>query len=466
MPREARETAVRKTEEKIERVIARYRMFPPGCAVVAGFSGGADSTALTHFLYTHRARYGIVLIAAHINHGLRGEEADADEAAARRFCAELGIPFRSLRADVAALAREQGLCLEDCGRRVRYAFFRSVLQEQGCALGRIATAHTASDNAETMLMNLARGAGTHGLRGILPVRGQVVRPLLALTRAEVEAYCASYGLSFVQDASNDSEAYARNRVRHGAVPVLRTLNPALEDSMLRAARLLSEDDALLTEQAQAALDAARHGGGWDLRALRKLPSPLLSRALMAAARSAGASRLTLEQVDAMARAVHEGGGVCVAGGIQILARGNTLFAQSPPAEEETGWCVPLRKGEALLPDGRCLRLRPANRAEAENPQKFYNFLFHNPADYDTIQNDLFVRTRRPGDRFRLPGRSFTRPLRRLLAEAGVPPAERDSCLLLGQKGREELLWAEQLGPGGEWAGEGALWRVEIIEKRK
>ena len=205
MPREAMKTAVRKTEEKIERVIARHRMFPPGCAVVAGLSGGADSTALTHFLYTRRARYGIVLIAAHINHGLRGEEADADEAAARRFCADRGIPFRVFHADVAALAREQGLCLEDCGRRVRYGFFRSVLQEQGCALGRIATAHTASDNAETILMNLARGAGTHGLRGILPVRGQVVRPLLALTRAEVEAYCACYGLPFVQDASNDSK---------------------------------------------------------------------------------------------------------------------------------------------------------------------------------------------------------------------------------------------------------------------
>ena len=220
--------------------------------------------------------------------------------------------------------------------------------------------------------------------------------------------------------------------------------------MLRAARLLSEDDALLTEQAQAALDTARRGGGWDLRALRELPSPLLSRALMAAARSAGASRLTLEQVDAMARAVREGGGVCVSGGIQILARGNTLFAQSPPAEED-GWCVSLHGGEALLPDGRRLRLRPANRAEAENPQKFYNFLFHNPADYDTIQNDMVIRTRLPGDRFRPAGRGVSKPLRRLLAEAGIPPAERGRQILLSRAGSGEILWAEGLGPCEAWS---------------
>ncbi len=267
MPRDAKAGPAEEIEQKIKGVIARYSMLPPGCAVVAGFSGGADSAALTHFLFTHREEYGIRVAAAHVNHCLR-ETADRDEEAARRFCAERGIPFFVRRADVAALARREGLCAEDCGRRVRYAFFRELA---GDGNARIATAHTASDNAETMLMNLVRGAGTHGLSGIPPVRGSIIRPLLGLTRAETEAYCAHYRLPFVQDETNFEEDYARNRVRLGAVPVLRTLNPALENAMLRAADLLREDDALLTAQAAEALARARRGGGWELAALRALP---------------------------------------------------------------------------------------------------------------------------------------------------------------------------------------------------
>ncbi len=446
-------------EQKIKGVIARYAMLPPGCAVVAGFSGGADSAALTHFLFTHREEYAIQLTAAHVNHGLR-EAAGADEEAARSFCAERGIPFRCLRADVAALAGERGLCIEACGRQVRYDFFHSLLGEDG---GRIATAHTASDNAETMLMNLARGAGTHGLGGIPPVRGAIVRPLAALTRQEVEVYCAHYGLSWVQDETNFANAYARNRVRLAAVPALRTLNPALEGAMLRTAELLREDDELLEAMARSALEEAKRGGGWDLAALRRLPRPVLSRALIAAVQEAGPARLTRENVEEMMRAVLCGGGVTVAGGIQILAKGNTLFAQQPGGENE-GFCVPLSGGEARLPDGRVLRIRPLTREEAENPQKFYKFLFHNPGNYDTIQNDMVVRTRLPGDRFRPAGRGVSKPLRRLLAEAGVPPASRGRVLLLALRDSGEILWAQGLGPCEAWSAGGrtdGVLRVEI-----
>lgn len=450
--------SVQEIEQKIKGVIARYAMLPSGCAVIVGFSGGADSAALTHFLFTHREEYGITVAAAHLNHGLR-DGAAADEEAACRFCGERGIPFYSRRADVAALARAQGLCVEDCGRKLRYDFFRELLGERG---GRVATAHTASDNAETMLMNLARGAGTHGLGGIPPVRGEIIRPLAAVTRAEVERYCAFYSLPYVQDETNFAEDYARNRVRLGAIPVLRTLNPSLERGMLRAAELLREDDELLCEMARQALARARRGGGWDLRALRELPRPILSRALIAAAREAGPSRLTRENVEEMERAVLEGGGVTVAGGIQILAKGNTLFAQ-PPEASGSGWAVPVQGEETLLPDGRRLRIRRLTGEEAENQQKFYNFLFHNPGNYDTIQNDMVARTRQPGDRFRPAGRNVTKPLRRLMAEAGIPPAERGRRLLLARAGTGEILWAEGLGPCEAWSARGRKDGVFLVE---
>ncbi len=438
--------SISEIEQKIKRVIARYAMLPSGCTVVVGFSGGADSAALTHFLFSHREEYGVSVVAAHVNHGLRSA-AGHDEEAARRFCEKRGIPFCCRRADVAALAREQGLCVEDCGRKLRYAFFRELL---GTSEGRIATAHTASDNAETMLMNLARGAGTHGLAGIPPVRGEIIRPLFLVTRAEVEFYCAFYRLPYVQDETNFEEDYARNRVRLGADPVLRTLNPSLEDGMLRAAELLREDDELLCGMARQALEEAKRGGGWDLAVLRKLPRPVLSRALIAVVRQTGSSRLTRENVEEMERAVRCGGGVTVAGGIQILAKGNTLFAQLPERDAE-GWSVPLVPEKTFLPDGRVLRIRPLTKYEAENQQKFYNFVFHNPGNYDTIQNDMVVRTRLPGDRFRPAGRGVSKPLRRLLAEAGIPPAERGRQILLSRAGSGEILWAEGLGPCEAWS---------------
>ena len=458
MLREAKAGSAEEIEQKIRGVIARYSMLPPGCAVVAGFSGGADSAALTHFLFTHREEYGIRVLAAHVNHGLR-ETADRDEEAARRFCAERGIPFFVRRADVAALARREGLCAEDCGRRVRYAFFRELA---GDGNARIATAHTASDNAETMLMNLVRGAGTHGLSGIPPVRGAIVRPLLGLTRAETEAYCAHYRLPFVQDETNFEEDYARNRVRLGAVPVLRTLNPSLENAMLRAADLLREDDALLTAQAKEALGRARCGGGWDLAALRALPAPLLSRALMLAVAETGPSRLTRANVEAMMEAVLHGGGTVVAGGIQILAKGNTLFAQRPDASI-SGFCVPVNPRGTLLPDGRTLRIRPLTEREAENPQKFYKFVFHNPGNYDTIQNNVVARTRRPGDSFRPAGRGLSKPLRKLFSEAKVPPLERDRRLVLEWKPDGELVWVEGLGASQAWSAGGRTAGVFLVE---
>lgn len=463
MLRETRGTSavIATIEEKIRGVIARYSMLPSGAAVVVGFSGGADSAALTHFLSVHQEVYGISLTAAHINHGLR-KTAERDEDAARRFCEERKIPFFCRRVDVAALAREQGLCVEDCGRKVRYAFFRELAGSGPHA--RIATAHTASDQAETMLMNLARGAGTRGLSGIPPVNGPVIRPLIALTRQEVEQYCAWYGLSYVQDESNWEETYARNRVRHQVIPVLRTLNPSLERGMLRAAELLREDDDLLRRLASDALEQSRHGGGWTLSDLRALPRPILSRALILAARQAGAGRLTREQVEDMERAVRHGGAATVAGGIQILAKGNTLFAQAPVSHTD-GWCVPLRAEGTLLPDGRILRIRPFSGGQAENPKKFYKFLFHNPGNYDTIQNDMVVRTRLPGDRFRPAGRGVSKPLRRLLAEAGVPPAVRDSRILLAERGGE-IRWAEGLGPCEAWSARGDAADVFLVEIEK
>ena len=202
-------------EAKIAQTAERFAMLPEGGAVVAGVSGGADSMALLFYLLKIAPERGISVCAAHLNHGLRGEEAERDEDFVRSYCAAHGVECRVRRADVRAEAARTGQSEETCGRSLRYAFFAELAQERGA---RIATAHTLSDNVETVLLNLARGTGLSGLCGIPPVRDGIVRPLLFLTRAQTEAYCRENGVPFVTDSTNLTPAYARNPVSYTHLP--------------------------------------------------------------------------------------------------------------------------------------------------------------------------------------------------------------------------------------------------------
>ena len=163
--------------DKALSAVEKYNMLSPGAAVIAAVSGGADSMAMLLFLMKISERYSLSLTVAHVNHGLRGEEARRDEEYVRSFCEKNSLRFEVLHADVAALAKQSVETCEECGRRVRYEFFESIDKN-----AKIATAHTASDNAETMLFNLARGSSLKGLCGIPPVRGNIIRPLIFCTR--------------------------------------------------------------------------------------------------------------------------------------------------------------------------------------------------------------------------------------------------------------------------------------------
>ncbi|MBQ9109096.1 MAG: tRNA lysidine(34) synthetase TilS, partial [Oscillospiraceae bacterium] len=197
------------------KTIAEFHMLTQGDFVAVGVSGGADSVALLSLLCCLRGELDLTLVACHINHNLRGAEAKRDEDFVRRLCDRLGVECRVLSADVAALAREEGRSVEETARQVRYRFFAETAGKRG----KIATAHTAADNTETVLLNLARGSGLRGLCGIPPVRGNILRPLIGGTREQTEAWCCQNGLEWVEDSTNAADDYTRNRLRHHAVPV-------------------------------------------------------------------------------------------------------------------------------------------------------------------------------------------------------------------------------------------------------
>jgi tRNA(Ile)-lysidine synthase len=220
-------------------------LLKPGLRLAVGVSGGADSVALLRALHARRSELGLVLHAAHLHHGLRGAEADADLEFVRALAGELELPFHEARVDVAAEAEKARESIEEAARRLRYAWFRR-LMASGAAEA-VATAHTRNDQAETVCAKFLRGAWTEGLGGIHPVvtfpEGRILRPLLAATRAEVEAYLKALGQAWREDSSNRHLTYTRNRIRHELLPLLEEWNPQIREHLAQMSALAREEEA-------------------------------------------------------------------------------------------------------------------------------------------------------------------------------------------------------------------------------
>ena len=204
--------------KKTEQFIRKYDMIRKSDVVAAGVSGGADSVCLLFVLCALREKLGFQIVVCHVNHCIRGKAAAADEEFVARLCRELDVPCRIFRENVELIARNRKQSTEEAGRTVRMDAFETMCLEDGGT--KIATAHHREDNAETVLMNLARGTGLKGLCGIRPVNGKWIRPLLVLGKKEIEEYLRSREISWCEDATNSEDDYTRNRIRHNIMPLL------------------------------------------------------------------------------------------------------------------------------------------------------------------------------------------------------------------------------------------------------
>lgn len=298
---------------KVLKTIEAYQMLSSDAAVVAGVSGGADSMALLHLLWQQRQAWPELKVsAAHVNHCLRGEEANRDEAHVRQYCQKEGIPLEVLRINVREEAEKRGMGLEACGRAVRYEFFRRLAGESGV----IATAHTLSDHVETVLLHMTRGTGLKGLCGIPPVRENIVRPLIDCTRREIEDYCRENEIPYVTDSTNLKAEYSRNKIRLQVFPALKEINPALEEAVGRMTQSLREDDGYLWAEARCLLErAALEKGGWSCSVLSQGKKPVRIRALRLLQGESKPEARHLEEIDRMVLAGQ--GGVSVPGGLDF-----------------------------------------------------------------------------------------------------------------------------------------------------
>ena len=433
---------------RVEDFCIREGLLQPGAPLhlAAAVSGGADSMALLLLLQQLQPRFGYTLSACHVNHGLRGQSADRDEAFVRAECARLGVPLRVFHA--AELASPPAHAGEDWARRLRYTAFA---QLQGQGIDAIATAHTANDQAETLLLRLARGTGLHGAGGIRPKRGCYLRPLLCLSRAETEAVCRAAGQPWVTDETNDTDAYARNRLRHSALPALESTNAAAVQNLARFCEKAARVDAYLAAGAAKLLAAARLPGAepaWQLAPLQAADPLLLETALhslVAPVRDAEEKYVQL-----LCAVVRQGSGAVQLTGQVRFCAGNGCLRQEmlpdalPRQLESAPQQVP------FLPEKQLeFWLRGGWKGKAElltadfekKIQVVHKKDLKNRADYariTTLYTGLVLRARQPGDRFRPAGRGLSKPLRKWMNEAGVPNELRDTLPLLASG--SEILW--------------------------
>ncbi len=291
----------------------RWALLSPGDTVLVAVSGGPDSLSLLHLLWTERETRQISVEAAHLDHGLRGNESAAEAQWVLDWCVERGIVCHIAKEDAAAWASAHKQSVQEAARAVRYAFLERTAANIGA--NKIATGHTRDDQAETVLSNILRGTGTDGLRGIPERRGPIIRPMLGVSRAEIEAHCAAHGLSPRQDPSNFSaDHYTRNRIRLELLPLLRwDFNPRVDDALLRLSEIAARDSDFLAVQAQAAFaDVTRQSDAFrvqlDRAALAALHPALLRSVLRRAIADlrGTAEGVSYEHLEKVCRAVLSG----------------------------------------------------------------------------------------------------------------------------------------------------------------
>lgn len=424
---------------KFLNTVKKYKMLTFGEKVVVGVSGGPDSMALLFCLLKYQEEVGIELEVAHVNHGLRGGESDLDEQLVQEFSQKHGLKLHTKRLDHLKDTPEN---LQARARELRYEFFYEILENTGAT--KIALAHTASDVAETVMMNIIRGAGSEGLCGIWPVRGKIIRPLFAVFRKEVMAFLEEQKIPYRIDSSNLVPKYLRNKVRLKLFPYIREqFQTEIEERLFNLARIKQEENQVLEQHLQELWQKVYREdeeGYLDVNALGKLSRAekgLILRKFWE--KTVGSKRdLYQEHLDILTAFCEDSGG-----GTRYLTLPRGIRAKLVYGK------LYLEKNKTLKTIPFAYELTVPGRIAIPEVKRTIEVKLANHDNFDFLvagQSRVVVRNRRPGDRFTFKG--HTKKLKEWLIDYKIPKEIRDSLLILEVNG--QVAWVEQLGAGDEF----------------
>ncbi len=458
---------------KVRQFIEKHGLFIRGERVVVALSGGPDSCALFLSLMRLAKTLGITLYAAHFNHESRGAESDSDESFCRKLAQDYGVEFVSGK--MGGAKKPRGLSIEDYYRRKRYAFLRRTSADWKA--DKIALGHHLNDQAETVLLHLIRGSGPAGLRGFLPIRdGIFVRPLMDVSRKEIDLFLKNEGLVCRQDASNEEEVFTRNRLRLELMPFLRKhFNPSIERTLVQTAEILRREDVYMRDQLETTLASfpMRATGGrieYLAAPFAQLHSALRYRFAKAVLerfsqecdqRDYGISYAHIQSLVDLAEPAMTGKILCLPGGLS--------------ARRDYDWIVVDRDAPVSIPSFSYDVTIPGSLGIPEIRQKFvfsigtpgdvdYSKTSRSYLDLDRVAFPLTARNRRPGDRITPLGMDGTRKIHDLFIDRKIPRAQRERIVLLSDE--RSVIWVEGICPAEKVKLTPATKRVLIIEKEE
>ena len=307
---------------KVVYLQRKYCLIPPRSRILIAFSGGVDSVVLYTALKELSHFFNLKEIAlAHLNHKLR-EDADRDEEFCRQFARKVGVKIFTSSVDTRAFARKEGLSLEEAGRRLRYEFFHDILKKEGYDL--IATGHHLNDLVETIFLWLIRGSGLEGITGFEPKEGKVIRPLFLVKKEEIRRFAIEKGLDWVEDVSNYSFEFVRNKIRHRIMPVVKEINPSVEDTLLAFRDILTEENRFMDTVSEELLKrVADEEGNIDCKLLRNEHTALQRRVI-----KKWLGIREFRKIEQIRKLLFKGGRVNIGGGREVISKGGKLYLKS------------------------------------------------------------------------------------------------------------------------------------------
>ena len=433
-------------KQKLIDTILQYNLIQKGDSIVIGLSGGADSVCLTLCLNDIKEEYDLTLKAVHINHKLRGKEADSDMQFCKDFCKKLNIEIECFEIDVCAEAKERKLGFEECARQVRYETFERVANG-----AKIATAHNLDDVAETLLLNITRGSSIKGIASIPCKRGNIIRPLIVVSRSEIENFLKEKNQKFVTDSTNLCDDYTRNKIRHNVIPVLKEINPEFLESVKRLTKSASMSAEFIEKCAlEIADEKVEISDDTDDAVLFEYVSSVLQK------HDICADFLHLQEC---VETIKKDGRCQLPKGYLFESRNKKIRVYKNTSEEIKDFefvflnsvKTPYNKYNAKI----------ISYEEFKNNANVYNLFLNNAIDYDKICDSLILRNRRSGDRILLKNRKVNKLLKSVYNELKIPQEARGKLALLLHN--DEIIWAEGIGVSHKFCPSNTTKNVLLIE---